>query len=103
MQKIKDVLRMHLPGGVDSCRQLARTVGCGKSAVADCGLPASKLIPWLQLKDAAHISRDTRLGLKMSAKDIGSNPMNWYGSLHPVPIETCVIERLDDGNFWVKP
>jgi hypothetical protein len=36
MQKIKDVLRMHLLGGVGSCRQLARVVGCGKSAVADC-------------------------------------------------------------------
>lgn len=36
MQKIKDVLRMHLVGGVASCRQMARAVGCGKSAVADC-------------------------------------------------------------------
>jgi transposase len=36
MQKIKDVLRLHLLGGVGSCRQLARAVGCGKSAVADC-------------------------------------------------------------------
>jgi transposase len=36
MQKIKYVLRMHLVGGVASCRQLARAVGCGKSAVADC-------------------------------------------------------------------
>lgn len=36
MQKIKDVLRLHLVGGVSSRRQLARAVGCGKSAVADC-------------------------------------------------------------------
>jgi transposase len=36
MQKIKDLLRMHLLGGIDSCRQMARAVGCGKSAVADC-------------------------------------------------------------------
>lgn len=36
MRKIKDVLRLHLVGGVSSCRQLARAVGCGKSAVADC-------------------------------------------------------------------
>ena len=34
MQKIKDVLRLHLLGGVSSCRQLARAAGCGKSAVA---------------------------------------------------------------------
>jgi transposase len=36
MRKIKDVLRLHLVGGVSSCRQLARAIGCGKSAVADC-------------------------------------------------------------------
>jgi len=36
MQKIKDVLRLSLVGGVTSCRQLGRSVGCGKSAVADC-------------------------------------------------------------------
>jgi transposase len=36
MRKIKDVLRLHLVGGVSSCRQLARAAGCGKSAVADC-------------------------------------------------------------------
>jgi hypothetical protein len=28
MQKIKDVLRLHQLGGVGSCRQLARAVGC---------------------------------------------------------------------------
>ncbi|HEX4025634.1 MAG TPA: hypothetical protein VHX52_13175 [Steroidobacteraceae bacterium] len=35
MQKIKDVLRLHLLGGMSSRRQLARAVGCGKSAVPD--------------------------------------------------------------------
>lgn len=36
MQKIKDLLRLHLAGGVTSRRQLARVVGCGKTAVSDC-------------------------------------------------------------------
>jgi transposase len=36
MRRIKDVLRLHLVGGVTSRRQLARTVGCGKSAVSEC-------------------------------------------------------------------
>lgn len=36
MQKIKDVLRLHLAGGVTSRRQLARIVGCSKMAVSDC-------------------------------------------------------------------
>lgn len=37
MKKIKDILRLHLVGGVISRRrQLAHAVGCGKSAVSDC-------------------------------------------------------------------
>ena len=36
MQKIKDLLRLHLAGGVTSRRQLAQIVGCGKTAVSDC-------------------------------------------------------------------
>jgi transposase len=36
MIQIKDVLRLHLVGGVTSRRQLARSVGCGKTAVAEC-------------------------------------------------------------------
>ncbi len=36
MHKIKDLLRLHFVGGIDSRRQLARAVGCGKTAVADC-------------------------------------------------------------------
>ena len=36
MRKIKDVLRLHLVGGVSSCRQLGRAVGCSKTAASDC-------------------------------------------------------------------
>ena len=36
MRKIKDLLRLHLVGGVSSRRQLARVVDCGKTAVTDC-------------------------------------------------------------------
>ena len=36
MQKIKDVPRLHVAGGVRSRRQLVRVVGCGKAAVSDC-------------------------------------------------------------------
>jgi hypothetical protein len=36
MQKIKDVLGLHLAGGVTSRRQLARIIGCGKTAVSGC-------------------------------------------------------------------
>ena len=53
MQKIKDVLRLHLLGGIDSRRQLARAVGCGKSAVSDCLRRArvAGLLEWGQIAE----------------------------------------------------
>jgi hypothetical protein len=36
MNKIKEILRLHLLGGVMSCRRIGRAVGCGKTAVAEC-------------------------------------------------------------------
>jgi len=36
MRRIKDLLRFHWVGGMSSRRQLARAVGCGKTAVSDC-------------------------------------------------------------------
>ena len=36
MHKIKDILRLHYVGGIESRRQLSRAVGCGKTAVSDC-------------------------------------------------------------------
>jgi hypothetical protein len=62
-QKIKDVLRMHLLGGVDSCRQLARTVGCGKSAVADCLRRArvASLNDWTSVAELDEIELSRRL------------------------------------------
>ncbi len=36
VRKIKDLLRLHLVGGVSSCRQLGRSMGCSKTAASDC-------------------------------------------------------------------
>jgi len=36
MRKIKEILRFHLLAGVTSYRRIARAVGCGKTAVAEC-------------------------------------------------------------------
>jgi transposase len=36
MRKIKDILRLHLLGGVTSCRRIGLAVGCGKTAVSQC-------------------------------------------------------------------
>jgi hypothetical protein len=63
MQKIKDVLRMHLLGGVGSCRQLARAVGCGKSAVADCLRRAkvANLSDWAVVAELDEVELSRRL------------------------------------------
>jgi transposase len=63
MQKIKDVLRLHLLGGVGSCRQLARAVGCGKSAVADCLRRAkvANLSSWTLVAELDEMERSRRL------------------------------------------
>lgn len=36
MRNIKDILRLHLLGGVTSRRRIGRAVGCGKTAVSEC-------------------------------------------------------------------
>jgi hypothetical protein len=63
MQKIKDVLRLHLLGGVDSCRRLASAVGCGKSAVADCLRRArvANLNDWASVAELDEVELSRRL------------------------------------------
>ena len=36
MRKTREILRLHLVGGVASRRQVARAMGCSKTAVSDC-------------------------------------------------------------------
>lgn len=36
MRRVKDVLRLHLLGGVKSCRWIGRALGCGRTAVSQC-------------------------------------------------------------------
>jgi hypothetical protein len=66
------------------------------------GVPTALLLPWRELKIAARIAPQWVRGLKQTAKKIGSDPMHWYGSIQPVPIDTCTIERLD-GDAWIEP
>jgi hypothetical protein len=63
MQKIKDVLRLHLIGGVTSCRQLGRAVGCGKSAISDCLRRAkvAGLLDWSQVAELDEMQLARRL------------------------------------------
>src|SRR5450755_2879029 len=89
MQKIKDVLRMHLLGGVGSCRQLARAVGCEKSAVADCLRRAkvANLSDWASVAELDEVELSRRL--YPSAGITKSRP-----SARPLPDWTKVREEL---------
>jgi transposase len=69
MQKINDVLRLHLVGGIDSRRQIARAVGCGKSAVSDC-LRRAGLSAWAQIAELDELE----LARKLYRSAGGSTP-----------------------------
>src|SRR6202165_6326682 len=79
MQKIKDVLRLHLVGGVGSCRQLARAVGCGKSAVADCLRRAkvANLSSWTLVAelDEAELSRRLYPAVSVTPSRLAARPL----------------------------
>jgi transposase len=89
MQKIKDVLRLHLLGGVGSCRQLARAVGCGKSAVADCLRRAkvANLSTWALVAELDEADLSRRLYPTVVAGPARS-------STRPLPDWTNVREEL---------
>lgn len=63
MLKIKDILRLHLLGGVTSCRRIGRAVGCGKSAVASCLQRAAEagLTTWAAVEALDEAALERRL------------------------------------------
>lgn len=65
------------------------------------GIDASKLIPWNKLKGKARIDPDTVRGLIRAAKDKGSKPSDWYGTLKPINIDDCLtVEFMDKNGAW---
>lgn len=76
VRKIKDVLRLHLVAGLSSRRQLARAVGCSKTAVSDCLRRAAVagLNAWEAIVELDEVELE-RL-LYPSARDGGAPPKN---------------------------
>jgi len=74
VKKIKDLLRLHLVGGVNSRRQLGRMVGCGKTAVTDCLRRAAVagLNAWEMIAELDEGELEKRL--YPSARDGGAPP-----------------------------
>jgi hypothetical protein len=90
MQKVKDVLRLHLVGGIESRRQIARAVGCGKSAVSDC-LRRARLAgfsAWGQIAELDEVELSRRLYRSAG----GSTPQR--APARPLPDWARVREEL---------
>jgi transposase len=88
MRKIKDVLRLHLLGGVTSCRRIGRAVGCSKTAVAECLRRAAEagLTHW---EAVAGLDEDA---LEQRLCPMGTKPVAW--PVRPLPDWTRVREEL---------
>ncbi len=84
MQKIKDVLRLHLVGGIQSRRQIARAVGCGKSAVSDCLRRArlEDLTAWAQIAELDELELARKL-YRSAPRRPPQNPPPVAGSKSP--------------------
>ncbi|MGH7461529.1 MAG: IS21 family transposase, partial [Longimicrobiales bacterium] len=88
MRRIKDVLRLHLVGGVSSRRQLARAAGCGKSAVSDClrRAAAAGLDRWETIAALDEVELEQRLYPTTSAPIVRKQ--------RPLPDWTRIREEL---------
>lgn len=73
VRKIKDLLRLHLVGGVSSRRQLGRAVGCGKTAVSDCLRRAAVagLTTWEAIAELDEAQLEQRL---YPSREVGTPP-----------------------------
>ena len=91
VRKIKDLLRLHLVGGMDSCRQLGRAVGCSKTAASDClrRATAAGLTNWEVIADLDEEELEKQL--YPSARDGGAPPRT---VLRPLPDWAKVREEL---------
>jgi len=49
------------------------------------GVSRSLLHPWIRLKDMSKMSAVMAAGLEKTAREIGSNPFDWWGTMRPIP------------------
>jgi hypothetical protein len=91
VRKIKDLLRLHLMGGMSSRRQLARAVGCSKTAVSDCLRRAdvAGLSSWEAIAELDEVELEKQL--YPSAREGGAPPRTVQ---RPLPDWSRVREEL---------
>lgn len=65
------------------------------------GIDAAGLIPWRDLPALSGMPDRIAAGLRRIAKEQGAEPREWYGSLEPVPVARCKIQRMTPSGAWV--
>lgn len=64
------------------------------------GVETSILKPWVRLKTIAQMPRDMAKSLEKHARDVDSNPYDWWGTLFPVPSEKWHAVEVLVGGEW---
>ena len=49
------------------------------------GVSRSLLHPWIRLKEMSKMSAVMAFGLEKTARGMGSNPFDWWGTMHSIP------------------
>lgn len=82
---------------------------CSVSETADLGqglvrlgVPVRTLLTCAELRREARMSEATWKQLCEEARELGSDPDQWFGSLHPIPLDRCVVDVRDDDGRWQR-
>jgi hypothetical protein len=66
------------------------------------GYPKRELLRGGALRRGANMDSAIWAGLKVAAQAQGGNPDDWWGCLGPVPVQSCVVEVMDENLRWVR-
>jgi len=64
------------------------------------GVPVRTLLTCNELRRKAMMSDEVWDHLCEEARDIGSDPDQWFGCLNAVPLEQCTVEVRDEDGQW---
>lgn len=59
-----------------------------------------QLNPWLKICRLARTPKNAQQALQRSARKMGSDPYTYWGSLSPISIFGCTLEKSTDGITW---
>jgi hypothetical protein len=65
------------------------------------GIDSERLMHWPVLRKAARIGMTEQRRMIKRAREMGSAPHHWYGTLDPVPLSDLVREDYIHGEGWV--